>query len=438
MAIQKIKGTKDWYGVELQANRELQQWMRALCELYGYKEVETPEFEKTEVFKREGDSSDVVNKEMYTFMDAGNRSLTLRPEGTAGIMRAIVENKLYAQPDLPLKVFYISSCFRAENPQKGRLRLFHQFGAEALGVKSPVLDAELICLAKTLLDCLEIEDYKIVINSIGDSESRKAYREVLRKHFEPVLGELCEDCKRRYIQNPLRILDCKVDHEHPALVNAPVISQSLNQESTDYFAKLRETLTRAGVEYEIDERLVRGLDYYTDTVFEFLSTNPGIGAQSALGGGGRYDDLLAYFGGPAMSGVGFGMGIERLLIALAEEGKQFEEESSCDLYLMCLDEALLPEALALATQLRNWRIRVQMDFQARSMKSQFKSAERSGAKIIAFYGEEEARTGSLKFKNVDTQEQVTISDPEGWIDQIYSWLQEPEEEEHEHHDAHLH
>ena len=429
--LQKIKGTKDLYGEEIRKYRKLEELIRHICYLYQYNEIQTPEFEKTEVFKRENDSSDVVNKEMYTFLDNGNRSLTLRPEGTAGVMRSIVENKLYTNPDLPLKLYYLESFFRSEKPQKGRYRIFHQFGVEVVGVKSPVVDAETVAVGYTVLSTVGLKDIKVLINTLGDDASRDAYRTTLKEHFKDSVSELCPDCQRRYEQNPLRILDCKVDMNHPAIVSAPKLEDSLNEESKEYFELFQSCLTTLGIPYQIEDRLVRGLDYYTNTVFEIISTNEKIGSQATLCGGGRYDHLLEYFDGPELSGIGFGLGMERLMLACEDEGIEIDASNDVDVYVMCLDKNYLKDALALATICRSSGFTTEMDYQGRSMKAQFKSVDRKEAKVVAILGEDEAKNAQVSLKNIETQEQVTVSYYD-MVAQLDHWFAEEHDHEHGH------
>ena len=428
---QKVKGTRDVFGEEVKRWQKIEQLIKELCFLYGYDEFRTPEFESTEVFKRENDSSDMVNKEMYTFMDQGNRSLTLRPEITAGIVRSVVENKLYANVDLPLKYYYIASNFRAENPQKGRYRIFHQFGVEAFGAKNPLLDLEVITIGATLLSILGIKESKVLINTLGDEESRNQYREALKEHFASSIDTMCADCKRRYIQNPLRILDCKIDKDHDAMQKIPKMSDYLTEASKLYFNQIIDGLKMLEIPYEIDEKLVRGLDYYTDTVFEVVSTNKDMGAQSTLFAGGRYDKLVEYFGGPEMSGIGFGLGLERLLIALEAESISLDDEDMIDVYVLCLDEKYQKEAFILTTLARANGYRTEMDYLGRSMKAQFKTVDRKKAQVVAILGEDEVRLGRVTLKYIPTQEQLSVGFDE-MIAQLDAWATQEHQHEHNH------
>ncbi len=404
----KVKGVKDLYDQDMYEFAVIEEIAKRLCDLYNFKEIRIPEFEHTEVFARENDSSDVVNKEMYTFTDQGNRSLSLRPEWTAGIIRSVVENKLYANPDLPLKYFYIGTNFRSENPQKGRFRIFNQFGVESIGVKSPNADAEVIALGYTFMNLFELKDFKIELNTIGDKDSRKAYNEALVKHFTPVIDDLCDDCKRRLQQNPLRILDCKRDYKHESIINAPFNYEYLNDESKAYYANVKEILNELNIPFVENHRMVRGLDYYSHTVFEFISTNENMGSQSTILGGGHYDYLVEQFGGPSMGAVGFGLGVERFLLALEAEGIDLGKAPSIDSYILVLDEEARTYAQKVATLLRVNQIATDMNMEKRSMKSQFKTVERLNAPIVLLIGNTEKENNTVTIKNTINQKQETV------------------------------
>jgi len=365
------RGTQDVYEEAMDKWHYLEELIRDFTTVYNYKEHRTPVFEHSEVFNRENDSSDLVNKEMYTFQDNSGRSLTLRPEGTAGVIRSYVENKLFAQADQPYKCYYLSPNFRYERPQKGRMRIHHQFGAEIIGTKNPVVDAELILLGYSFVKAVGLNDLKVLINTLGDQLSRDAYRQALLDYFKPHLDKLCPDCERRYRQNPLRILDCKVDKDSEILKNAPHLSGYLNEESKTYFSGMLSCLDDLEIPYEVDDKLVRGLDYYAHTVFEVVSSNPDMGSQSTIFGGGRYDNLVEYFGGPSLSGIGFGMGIERLLVACESEKIAYPEEDGIDIFVMPLAAAYQRPALQVATECRANGYSTDMDFLGRSLKAQF-------------------------------------------------------------------
>ncbi len=320
MAYTAPRGTVDLLIEDTTKWQKLEQILRTISDLYNVKEIRTPIFEHTELFNRSvGDTSDVVTKEMYTFEDKKGRSITLRPEGTAGVARAFVENKLFSLPDKPVKLYYMGPMFRYERPQKGRQRQFHQFGVEMLGVENPALDVEAMCMAVTIVKALGLKNVRLVINTLGDSQSRDMHKQALKAHFKPYLDELCYDCNQRFEKNPLRILDCKVDKEHETMKTAPKTLDYLTDESKAYFDEVCSLLDDLEVEYEVDPNLVRGLDYYCHVVFEVISDDPILGAQATLGGGGRYNSMIEELGGPATPGIGFAFGMERLTIALGNE-----------------------------------------------------------------------------------------------------------------------
>lgn len=410
MAYQIPRGTQDVYGDQSYKWQALERTFRDFCYLYNYDEIRTPIFEHTNVFKRDNDSSDMVNKEMYTFTLANSStSLTLRPEGTAGVIRSFVENKMYANPDLPLKLYYMGPMHRHERPQKGRLRIFNQFGVECLGNKSPYTDVECIILAFSILKAIGLNDIKVTINTLGDDESRTNYRNALKEYFKPYLDTLCGDCKRRYEQNPLRILDCKVDHDQEFMKNAPAMKDYLNEESKAYFNTVLEQLEALDIPYEVDDNLVRGLDYYTHTVFEIVSINKEMGAQSTVLAGGRYDNLITYFGGPeGMSGIGWALGMERILLALEAEGIDLGEKPGLDAYIMCLDAEARSYCLKIATQLRAYGYRCDMDMLQRSFKGQFKAADRAKAKTAFLIGNTEMENKQVTIKDLEKREQFTV------------------------------
>ena len=405
MAYQIPRGCQDVFGNESYKWQALEQTLRSFCYMYNYDEIRTPIFEHTEVFKRENDSSDMVNKEMYTFkLENSKTSLTLRPEGTAGVVRSFVENKMFANPDLPAKFYYMGPMSRHERPQKGRMRIFNQFGVEALGVKSPYVDVETIVLAFSILKSLGLNDIKVCLNTLGDDESRTNYRNALKEYFAPYVDELCGDCKRRYEQNPLRILDCKVDHDHECMKNAPKMSDYLNEASQEYFNTVCELLDKLEIPYEVDDKLVRGLDYYTHTVFEIVSMNKEMGAQSTVLAGGRYDGLISYFGGP---------------------------EGMSDAYVMCLDKEARTYAFEVLTELRAYGYRCDMDMMERSFKGQFKAVDRSKAKLAILIGKSELDGKKVTVKNIAHKEQETI-DVEKLIPYVDGILEEESHHHHEH------
>ena len=434
---QAPRGTQDIFGQEIKTWHKIEQLIREITNIYGYEEVRTPEFEHTEVFSRENDSSDVVNKEMYTFLDKGERSLTLKPEGTAGLIRWFNQNKMFNGPDMPFKYYYLTPAFRYERPQKGRMRIHHQFGLEVLGDKSAYIDAEIIGLGITFLRTLGLNNLKVLINTLGDQESRMAYQNALKAHFEKDIHELCPDCQRRYAQNPLRILDCKVDVEHTSLKTAPKLSDYLNEASKNYFNSVLEILEESGVSFEVSDRLVRGLDYYTHTVFEVVSTSETMGSQSTLFGGGRYDQLVSDLGGPQLSGIGFGMGIERLLVALETENITLVEDEGIDVYCVALDESSHRYAYHVTQVLRLNGYKADYDVYQKSFKSQFKAVERKGAKVAILLGQDELSKGQLVLKNQSNNEQVTVHEDE-LLHQLDHWLNEDHVCSHDHGGHHHH
>lgn len=421
------RGTQDTFGEEVRKWQAVEKLAREICERFHIQEFRTPMYEHTEVFKRENDASDVVNKEMYTFViknrDGESPSLTLRPEGTAGFVRAYVQNKLYATGGSYQKYFYIAPNFRYERPQKGRMRIHHQFGVEFVGPNSPYADVEAILTGLTLLKELGITKFKLLVNTLGDEESQTAYKKALREHFAPHLETMCSDCKRRYEQNPLRILDCKVDHDHVAMKDAPTNYDSLNDTSKTYFDSLKSLLDAQGIDYEIDPRLVRGLDYYHHTVFEVVSTDENVGAQSTIFGGGRYNKLVEYFGGPETGAVGFGMGIERLLILAEASGVKFDTEDSIDVYGMPMGDEARPYVFNIIQTLRGAKLHADMDIEGKSFKAQFKMVDRYRAKVALIAGEQEVKDGTVSLKNIETQEQIIVG-KEKALEVIQGWLGE--------------
>ena len=423
MSYQVPRGTQDILPKDISKWHRLEDLIRQFCHVYDYEEIRTPIFEHTNVFKRGNDSSDMVNKEMYTFcLENSSTSLTLRPEGTAGVVRAFVEHKMYGQPDLPIKMYYVGPQCRHERPQKGRMRIFNQFGVEVIGAKDPLLDVETIALGWSFVSALGLSDLKVLINTLGDDASRAAYRQALKAHFQEEIHTMCPDCQRRYEQNPLRILDCKIDREKEIMKSAPKMEQYLNEESKEYFEEVLKGLDALGIPYEIDDRLVRGLDYYTHTVFEVVSVNEEMGAQSTVFAGGRYDGLVEYFGGPqGMSGIGWAMGLERLILACEAEGIELGEENPLDAYILCLDPSAKLKALQITTELRSNGYRCEMDYLGRSFKAQFKTVDRRGARIAIMIGDREINEGTLSLKETDTQKQhqVPMDDIVAVMDRLF-------------------
>jgi histidyl-tRNA synthetase len=410
MAFQIPRGTQDILPSESSKWQYVEQIARELCRRYNYKEIRTPIFEHTELFLRSvGDTTDIVQKEMYTFTDRGGRSITLRPEGTAAVVRSFVENKMYGDPNQPVKLYYLGPMFRYERPQSGRFRQFVQFGVEAIGSNDPAIDAEVIALAMDLYRSLGLKKIKLVINSLGDISSRKAHREALIAHFKGRIHEFCEDCQVRLENNPLRILDCKKDREHELMKTAPSILDYLNEESRAYFEQVKSYLNKLGIPFEVDPRLVRGLDYYNHTAFEIMSEAEGFGAITTLCGGGRYNGLVQEIGGPETPGVGFALSIERLLAALAAEGIALPIEEGIDCYVVALGEEAKKEAVPLVYALRSEGISVEKDYQDRKVKAQFKAADRLQAKYVIIVGEDELARSVANVKNMQTGEQVEVA-----------------------------
>ncbi len=418
--ISKAKGTYDVLPNESYKWHTLEDKARQICVQFGYKEVRTPIFEYREVFHRQNEQSDMVTKETYNFMDKGDRELTLRPEGTAGVIRSFVENKLYVENPLN-KLYYIGPNFRYERPQKGRFRQFSQFGVEAIGSNDPALDAEVIGLAYAFIQKLGLKGVRVRINTLGDNDSRAAFKDALKQHFLPHVDTLCEDCKQRIEKNPLRILDCKVDHNHVAVLKAPTTQDYLNEVSKTYFQSVLTYLDAANIDYEIAPKLVRGLDYYTHTVFEIEADIEGFGAQNVLGGGGRYQSLVKELGGPDLPGIGFAFGMERLIIAMESENITFEEAPSNDIFFIATDEAARVLALKLLFEARQQGMVADMDFVSSSFKAQLKSGLKSNAKYLGIIGESELVNKTISLKNTKTQQQEEIPVKIA-IRSVKSWL----------------
>lgn len=406
---QPQRGTYDaFYGDALNIEK-ITKVLKDIAFSYAYYPIHTPIYESTELFTRSaGESSDIVTKEMFDFLDKGGRHISLRPEVTAGVMRAIVTNKLYATKDLPLKLQYFGPAFRYDRPQAGRYRQFNQFGVEQVGVTNAYEDAETIIMGYDCLKKLGFPHIILKINSIGDLESRANYKEALKEYFKDKIDNMCADCKHRFETNPLRILDCKVPSDQELVKDAPKMGNYLNEASQTRFDEVLSILDKAGVEYEVDPTLVRGLDYYSHVVFEFhFISNEGTNL-GALGGGGHYDNLLKEVGGPELSSVGFAFGIERLNSLLKEISPDTYEVEKLDAYLVTLGE-VKEKAFEIATQLRRNNIDVDMGFASKSMKAQIKIALRKNAKYIVIIGEDEVKNDLYQLKNLETQEQVSLN-----------------------------
>lgn len=399
------KGTKDVLPENSYKWQFVENTARETAKVFNAKEIRTPVFEHTEVFARGvGETTDIVNKEMYTFLDKGGRSVTLKPEGTAGVVRSFVESGLYAGA-LPLKTYYITPCFRYERPQAGRLREFHQFGVEFFGSTDAGIDAEVILLAKTFLDKLGVKNITLYINSIGCKECRKEYHNALKAYLQKNYDNLCDLCKERYEKNPMRILDCKNENCKAITANAPSILDYLCDDCKAHFNRVQSLLKAAGVEYKIDPKIVRGLDYYTKTVFEFVSEN--IGAQGTVLGGGRYDGLVEQFGGGKIAGIGFAAGIERLLLLLESTGN-IPNDNKLTVYIAPMGDDARLKAFELVTALRGAGISAETDYMNRGIKSQFKYADKLGAKFVGVLGSDEIAGGVIKIKNMQSGEEQNV------------------------------
>lgn len=402
-----IKGTKDVLPKDVHKNQYIEATALDIASKFGYKEIRTPVFEHTELFQRGvGDTTDVVQKEMYTFDDKGGRSITLRPEGTAGAVRSYLENGLCNEA-LPQKVCYLISCYRYEKPQAGRLREFHQFGVECFGSASPLADAEIIALAKSLFDTLGVKDLSLEINSIGCPTCRAEYHKALKEYFSSRKDELCNTCKSRLDRNPMRILDCKSPICHEIAEGAPVVIDYLCDECKEHFENVQKYLKAQNIEYTINPQIVRGLDYYTKTVFEFVSNS--IGAQGTVCGGGRYDGLVEELGGQHTPSLGFAMGIERLMLLMDAQGCEFPEAEKPDLFIVALGEKATLKAVEIAKDMREEGFSALLDLNQRSVRAQMKYADKLGAKFNVVIGDNEVEAKTAKLKNMQTGEETEIN-----------------------------
>ena len=406
MNIKRPNGTEDVIPRDAHKWHTVEKIARETAESYGFGELRFPTFENTELFLRSvGETTDVVQKEMYT-VKAKETEFTLRPEGTAGAIRAMLQNGLLNEA-LPQRIFYIISCFRHERPQAGRLREFHQFGLEMAGSPSPAADAEVISLAKKILDRLELRNIELHINSIGCPACRAKYHDALRAYFEPRKEELCDTCKERLVKNPMRLLDCKSPEDREIAKDAPVILDYLCEECSSHFTKLKKYLDIAGISYIVDPKIVRGLDYYTKTVFEFITTE--IGAQGTVCGGGRYDGLIEQLGGQHTPALGFGMGLERLLLVMDKQGCDFLAPKKCDIYFATMGEPALEMAMKLSAQLREYGYFAEFDLMQRGLKAQMKYANKIGAAFTMVLGDNELAEGTAKLKEMKSGEETKMS-----------------------------
>ena len=406
MSIRLPRGTQDILPGDVEKWQLIEKKAREICEKFQYHEIRTPIFEQTDLFLRSvGDTTDIVQKEMYTFDDRGGRSLTLRPEGTASTVRSFVEHKMFGFANQPVKLYYMGPMFRYERPQAGRYRQFVQFGVEAIGSDDPAIDAEVIALAMSLYKEMGLKKLKLVVNSLGDKDSRQAHREALINHFQPRIGEFCSDCQNRLEKNPMRILDCKQDRDHELMKFAPSIIDYLNEESKVYFNKVQQYLTSLGIEFEVDSNLVRGLDYYNHTAFEIMSDAEGFGAITTLCGGGRYNGLTEEIGGPEAPGIGFALSIERFIAALDAEKVELPLNNGIDCYIVSLGEDAKDYTVGLLNKLRQAGFSAERDYLDRKIKAQFKAADRLQAKFVAILGDDELKANKINLKSMDSGEQ---------------------------------
>ena len=418
--IQRPKGTADMLPAQAYKWHTVEKLASETAELYGFKEIRVPTFEDTGLFIRSvGETTDVVQKEMFTVSATGDDTFTLRPEGTAGVMRAVVENGLLNEA-FPQKLYYITSCFRHENVQKGRLREFHQFGCEMVGSADAKADADVISMAKNLMDRVGLQNIKLNINSIGCPKCRADYQKALREYVAPHRDTLCDTCKERLEKNPMRLLDCKSPICQGIAKDAPLIVDYLCEDCDTHFKKLQKYLSLMGIDFEINPRIVRGLDYYTRTVFEFIAE--GIGAQSTVCGGGRYDGLLEELSGKSVPALGFGMGLERLIMTMEQQNCEFMEAKTCDLYIASMGDDAADKAMALAMELRDEGYFVEYDLMGRGIKPQMKYGDKIGAKFVLVIGSSELETGCARLKNMASGEQTDIKLDGSFVDSFSNAL----------------
>ena len=411
--IQKQKGCNDIYGREAKVWKYVESVIDAAMEKYNYNFIRTPIFEATELFHRGiGESTDIVSKETYDFVDRGGRSITLRPEGTAGVVRSYIENKMYGDANQPVKLYYNGTMYRYERPQSGRDRELTQFGVEVLGSSDPAIDAEVISIAVNIFKLLGLKGIKVKVNSLGDTESRDNYRKALVEYFEPHISELCPDCNERLKKNPLRILDCKFDAENEIIKNAPVMLDYLNEESKNRFMDVQNYLDVLDIDYEVDPKIVRGLDYYSHTVFEIEATVKDFGSNNVLAGGGRYDTLVSNLGGPETPGIGFACGLGRLVMALDKENIELPINNQLDAFVLYVNDTEKEYAMALTQDLRLQGFRVETEYMGRALKGQFKQADRLNAKFLVILNSEDLVAGEIQVKDNQTKETVMVKEAE--------------------------
>lgn len=418
--ISKPKGCYDIYGVNAKKWQYVNKLIESLMERYNYSYIRTPIFEASDLFHRGiGESTDVVTKETYDFKDRGDRNMTLRPEGTAGIVRSYIENKMYGDANQPVKLFYNGTMYRYERPQAGRDRELTQFGVEVLGSDDPMVDAEVISIPVVFLSMLGLKGIKVKINSLGDRESRDNYRKALIDYFKPNIKELCDDCNDRLEKNPLRILDCKVDKDNALLENAPKTLDYLNEDSKKRFDEVKEYLDELGIDYEVDDRLVRGLDYYNHTVFEIEASVEGFGANNVLAGGGRYNGLVDTLGGPETFCVGFACGIGRVIQALDLENIKLPIIDDVEVFVMYVSSTEKKYATSLVQYLRGNGFRVETEYNGRGLKAQFKQADRLNSKYLIILNDEDLRNDEVRIKDNKTKKEELVG-----IDYLLYYLDE--------------
>lgn len=417
MLTQAPKGTKDVLPSEVYKWHYVEEIIRQICAVNGYREIRTPAFEHTELFERGvGETTDVVQKEMYTFEDKGGRSITLKPEGTSPAVRSFIEHSMYNEPQ-PTKVFYFTPCFRYEKPQSGRLREHHQFGVEAFGTQDPSVDAEIINIAMTLYERLGVKDLEIRINSVGCPKCRKEYNKKLKEYLGKKLDNLCETCRDRFNKNPMRIIDCKEEKCKAQLTDVPFMLDNICDECKEHFVGLKHSLETLGLKYTIDPKIVRGLDYYTKTAFEIVTNFNG--TELTVCGGGRYDGLIEECGGPATPGIGFGLGLERLLLVVENQGVEIPKPVYMDVYIASLGALGTDEAIRQVKLLRKNGIKAEKDYLGRSLKAQMKYANKINARYVVVIGEEEVKNNSIKVKDMGTGSEDEIK-----MNELLSYLRE--------------
>ena len=409
MIITKQKGCHDIYGVEAKKWNYVSRLIDEVCERYNYDYIRTPIFEASELFHRGvGETTDIVTKETYDFKDRGDRDITLRPEGTAGVVRSYIENKMYGDADQPKKFYYNGTMYRYERPQSGRDRELTQFGFEVIGSDDPMVDAEVISLAVNIFKLVGLKQIKVNVNSLGDKESRDNYRKALVDYFTPHINECCEDCQTRLEKNPLRILDCKVDADTDLMKNAPRITDYLNEESKKRFELVQKYLGLLDIEYVVDPNVVRGLDYYDHTVFEIEAAVKDFGAQNVLGGGGRYNGLVKQLGGPEVPGIGFASGLGRLMLAIEKEEIELPISTDIDAYVMYVSDTEKEYATTLVQELRMNGFKVETEYMNRGLKAQFKQADRLNSKFLIILNDEDLKNNEIQIKNNKTKEEDKV------------------------------